>query len=408
MIHCLALAMCIMAASAAQAETILTLGEAERIFLESNLELQAKRAELPRYDAEALGAALLPNPSFSYRIESVEDGDRETEQIYALSMPMDFIWKRTWKRNVAEKRRDARRLMYEQDKADALFVLRDTYYKILLLRQNEKTLKDFLGKFGEFEETTRERFDAGDVPELDIIKLSAERSRIVRRIRAAQSEADVETNKLALMLNIEGGELVCSGSLTFVPLRLTIDELLARAVRERADVRASEAAADSSRANLTLAEREALPAVGIEAGYKTVTGGFKGFVLGVLVPLPIFNRNQSGVASATAELNSELTAYELRRTTASYEVKTIYGRLSRIEDRVRDIEGQLAPSREVTSITRVAYEEGESSLLDVLDAVRSEIEIQMEYHAAVHDHMTAVSELERATGTRLTGDEGRL
>lgn len=406
MIHCLALVMCIITASAAQAEMALTLGEAERVFLENNLELQLKRADLPRHDADALRAGLLPNPSFNYSVESVQNGDRDTEQIYSLSMPIDFLWTGGLKRETLQKKRNARQLSYEQERADALFLLRQTFYRTLLLKAHEGTLHGMIGMFSEIETRARERLKAGDISEIDVLKFSAERGKLLRYLSSVLTEAAAERRKLAYMLNVDARELSCTGALAFNPLLLTREDVLADAVTMRPDVKAAEAAADSSRAGLSLAKREVISPVEIEAGYKTVTGGFKGYTFAFSVPFPLFNRNQGGIASARAELTASALTHEIAKRAALHEASTLFDKVSFLQTRIEELAGNLETLREVTSITRFAYDEGEASPLDLLDAIRSERELVMEYQSILYEHMTAVADLERASGKTLTGRGG--
>ena len=55
------------------------------------------------------------------------------------------------------------------------------------------------------------------------------------------------------------------------------------------------------------------------------------------------------------------------------------------------------------SATRYAYERGATSLLEVLDAVKDQQEITLDYQAALHDYAISVRLLEAAVGSRLPG-----
>ncbi|MEW5744210.1 MAG: TolC family protein [Nitrospirota bacterium] len=384
----------------------MSLEDAEKLFLENNLELKAHKAELGKYDAGVIEAGLLPNPSFNYSLESVENGDRETEEVYSISQPVDIVRKRGLRTDVARKRRDARHLLFEQETLNALTELKQTYYRILYLRENETSLKGILDTFSDVRQKTEERLKAGDVAEVELLRLSNESKRFLRALERLTSEINAETGKLALMLNISMGDIVLKDSLAPAPLGYSRDELIAKAMEKRGDVRAASAQIDAAGNALTLSKREAVGPVEVAAGYKRRTGGFNGFAFGVSVPLPFFNRNQGGIAAAKAELEAERLNLEQLKKKAASEVATRADRAAFNADRVAQLSGQLTTANEITNSIRAAYDEGEASLIELLDAVRSERELLMERNEAVYDYWTTLFELEKATGMKLTKSGG--
>lgn len=386
---------------AAFAARSLSLEDAEKLFLENNLELKAKKAELGKYDAGVIEARLLANPAFKYNVESVENGERETEEVYSVSQPIDIVRKRGLRTDVARKKRDAQHLRYEQDILNALAELKQTYYRILYLRENETSLKSILDTFTDVRQKTGERFRAGDVAEVELLKLTNESKRFLRALESLKAERDVETRRLALMLNVRMDEVTLMDSFTPPSLDLSRDELVTKALRKRADIKAASVQVDAAGSALTLSKKEAVSPVEIEAGYKRRTGGFDGFAFGVTIPLPLFNRNQGGIAAAKAELEAgRLNLEQLQKKTAS-EVATLADRAAFISGRLAQLSGQLKTSSEITDSARAAYDEGEASIIELLDAVRSERELLIEHNDSVYEYWTILFELEKATGMEL-------
>ncbi|MFZ5995905.1 MAG: TolC family protein [Nitrospirota bacterium] len=384
----------------------MSLEDAEKLFLENNLELKAKKAELGKYDAGMAEAGLLPNPSFNYNIESVENGERETEEVYTISQPIDIVRKRGLRTDVARKKRDARYLLYEQETLNALAELKQTYYRILYLKENETSLKGILDTFSDVRQKTEERLKAGDVAEVELLKLSNEGKRFSRALESLKAEISAETRKLAVMLNISMDDVALKDSLVPAPFGYSRDELTARAMEKRGDIKAASAQIDAAGAALTLSKKDAVSPIEIEAGYKRRTGGFNGFAFGVSIPLPLFNRNQGGITAAKAELEAERINLEQLKKKAASEVATHADRATFNAHRVAQLSEQLTTANEITNSIRIAYDEGEASLIELLDAVRSERELLMEHNEAVYDYWTTLFELEKATGMKLTKGGG--
>ncbi len=384
----------------------LSMEEAEKLLIENNLELRVKKADLKKNDAEVIEAKIFTNPEASYNLESVKNGAKEREETYSLSQRMPVVGQRSKKIETALKKRDARTLFYEHEKAGLLAQMKQSYYRALLLLENMKAMESIIEMLRDVEGKTEERFKAGDVSEAELMRVMAERKKVLRSLEGLKAETTVEKKKLALMLNLPEDTFDLRDDFRYRASSLQKKDLVGRALEDRADVRAQAALLEASESFLSLSRREAVPQVAIEAGYKRRTGGFEGFVFGLSIPLPVFDRNQGNIALAQAELEQERLNYELLKKNAEYEVNLLYEKLTSLKARVSDITGQLDTTKELTKISLIAYEEGEAGLIELLDAVRTEKELLMEYNTLVYEHRAAVFEMEKAAGTKLADNGG--
>lgn len=385
---------------------VLSIEDAERIFLENNLELKIKKSELGRYDAEVIGAGVIPNPSVKYGIDSVRNGGRETEETFTISQRINIVSKRGLRISSAEKRRDAQYLLYEQDVLISLSQLKQVYYRALLLRENSRGMKDILNFFVDIENKTGERFRAGDISEAQYIKISAERMKFSSALEGILSELRTETMRLANLLNMDETDIIFKDALYHNPIALSLNELEALAIKKRIDIKAQSLFVNAAESELSLSMRERIMPIEIEAGYKKRSGGFEGFVFGVSIPIPLFDRNQSGIASANAGLRSEKLKEEQIRKAAISEIRHLFEKLTALNVRIMDLSEQLKMVREIARIVRISYEEGEAAIMEILDAFRSETEVSMEYNNALYNYRALLFEMERAAGTNLTKSGG--
>jgi outer membrane protein TolC len=142
----------------------------------------------------------------------------------------------------------------------------------------------------------------------------------------------------------------------------------------------------------------------------TVSGGVRYFnetkesawVLGFSLPLPLFDRNQSGMLEASARL----TKAELERHAAEVWVSTAlaeaYQSLVNAATEVTTLQNEVLPAaEEAFQATQEGYRLGKFGFLDVLDIQRTLFETRGRYLEALATYHKAVADLERLSGAEL-------
>lgn len=386
----------------AVAGTVLSVEEAEKIFIDNNLDIKSRMIELQKSDASILDAKVLPNPAVRYSIESVKNSTRETEETYSVIQNVDISGKRGRKIEAASMNKEARMFFLEHEISGLLAQMKQSYFKVLLLKENEKALSEIAGFFSDVERKTEARVSVGDASEADLMKLAGEKNKIVRGLEALRTDLKSEKRKLALLLNVEPTDFDVSGEFAYRHLNLGIEGLIELGQQNRPDIKGQGKIVEASKVALSASKKEAIPSIDLEAGYKKRSGGFNGFIFGVSIPLPLFNRNQGGIARAQIELAQEKVVFEALKKNTTYELNLLFERIASLQVRIADLSSQIETARELTRIAGIAYEEGETTLLELLDATRSEKELVVENNTAVYDYWAARFELEKAIGTKAT------
>lgn len=387
-------------ALAGQAWKFLSMEEAEKLCIENNLLIKAKKAEITKADAEIISAKIIPNPSLRYVVDYLKNREKETEETYSINQNIDISGKRSIRIDAAKKSREAGLYFLEQEIAGVILHLKQTYYKILFLKENERLLTTLVAMFEDVKNKTEERFKAGDVSEADLMKISSEQKNIRRSLDALRIELRAEKKKLGLLLNLGDNDLEPVGEFVYKPLMPDLKIAPESVLLQRSDIRGQGMLIEAATASLSFARRESIPSFDIEAGYKKRTGGFEGFVFGVTIPLPLFDRNQGGIERAKGEIEQERAALELMKKNALYEAAMLQEKIDSLSQIISETLHQLDTTRQLTKIARIAYEEGETGILELLDAVRSEKALSMEYNSNLYDYWAAIFELEKAAGKR--------
>lgn len=392
----------LMSAYPIYASMALSMEDAELLFLENNFEVKSKKIELQRSDALILDTKVQPNPAVRYSLESLQNGERETEETYSVIQSVDISGRRGRLIEAAHKSKEARSLLIVHEMSGLIVRMKLSFYKILFLKENQKALLEISGIISDIESKTEARVIDGDASEADLMKLRVEKNKIVRELEAIRTDLNSEKSKLALFLNIDSIDFDLVGELTYRPSNEGNEKLTDPGQLNRPDIKGQEKRVEVSALELSASTKGTIQPLDLEAGYKKRTGGFNGFVFGITVPLPLFNRNQGAIALAEAELAQEKVILEAVKKNAVYEVNILLERTASLRTRIVDLLLQVETSKRLTRIAGVAYEEGETGLLELLDAARSEKEIVMEKNTTVYDYWAARFELDKAVGTGIT------
>ncbi|MEQ9689334.1 MAG: TolC family protein [Hoeflea sp. D1-CHI-28] len=180
------------------------------------------------------------------------------------------------------------------------------------------------------------------------------------------------------------------------PVELPNSTTLDRAI----DVLQSEAEVLRSQAEFEMQRREALPDLTVSAGIRRFhDNDDSAFVVGLSIPIPVFDRKQGAIRRARAELvaaEADLAASRLRLANAVAAART---RLAAARDNVTALRADILPkAEEAFFFAEEGYRQGKFSYLDVLDAQRTLFEGRRELLDALQSFHESRAELERLAG----------
>jgi cobalt-zinc-cadmium efflux system outer membrane protein len=171
----------------------------------------------------------------------------------------------------------------------------------------------------------------------------------------------------------------------------------------RPELAAREAAVRESMARSAAEARGALGDWQLQGGSKQTAGLMTGQI-GLALPLPLFNRNDG----ARQRANSEVAEAKAWFDEVSIGVRAEAVAALAAYQAVREQEGSAATlrvrGREVSTIARTAYREGQATLIELLDAERAAADVATAHIRWTVDAWLARLELERALGARLDAD----
>ncbi len=252
------------------------------------------------------------------------------------------------------------------------------------------------------------RFHAGDVAERNIARSEIELVRSDADI--ARATVDVQDTRLALQLAMgvehpESGVAV-RGPLEYRRLELPSDSLVAMARAHRSDLAAANTrVVQSDDARRTAAALVVpTPQLSFVRQYSAPFESGHYYSLGLSFELPVLNqygaeRERAAAGVTTARIAARRTASQIERDVSA---AVIDFRMQRdLVEHYRD--GAVAKSEAGVDAARYAYSRGATSLLEVLDALRTAQDVRTEYVTALHDYWVSAYALNAAVGTDVLG-----
>lgn len=180
------------------------------------------------------------------------------------------------------------------------------------------------------------------------------------------------------------------------------DALVDTALNQRPDAQA--ARRDQARAETSTRLQQALrrPNVTVGAGYlrdRRVGSNGNGIIVGATFPLPLFDRNQGGIARAEAERRAADARADAVSAAVRLDLQQALDAVATSRARVRYIEREyLTTAREARDIVFESYRVGAADLIDYLDAQRAFRDTLRTYNRALFDERVSLFALAAATG----------
>jgi outer membrane protein, heavy metal efflux system len=338
-------------------------------FLEQNPITRETRARMAIAEAETSGRTLWSNPSIGISRE----GAGRTE-FYQASQPLPLSGR-------FPLIRQAGTLQGEVLNAEGGFSLwlarcslRAAFYRTLASQERHAIWRDADGELVRVIATLREREQEGEGSKLD--RLRAERERVEMATTASLVGADMASSRAEMLsflpTQIAAGPL--RGSLTSAEPRESFPDWVQRALANRLDIQAERRRLEQFRKEQQVASRLRIPEPVVNAGIKRAdlgaTGIATGPVVGVSLPLPLFNKGKTEVARWSAE--HERTAARLEQLTRRVQasVEGAWQTYAVHRDTRDQYQKQIASTAELVEIATLAYQEGEIGILQLLDAYR--------------------------------------
>lgn len=375
----------------------LTLAAAWTRTLAANPELQVAADEIEAATAARQQAALPGyNPELSWELESPRGNPRN--QTWRLSQTLELGGQRGARIALAERGQEQASLNQEARRQDLQARLYTTFMTVLTAQEGERLAQASAALAGKAQSIAERRVAAGKVPPLEATRAGV--ARASAEVELAQARTRLDSARQGLSAFWGGTDQpVADGDWSAVPA-LPDKERLREALSQSAAQKLADADIAQREAELQLVERSALPNITLSGGLKRSSNSAESAtLLGVSLPLPLFNRQQGKRREALVRIEQSQAARQATRINAQTALAVAMGRLQAAQAQLAAINTDILPGAEQALKTASqGYELGKFSFLDVLDAQRTLFQARNQYLAALDEAHRAYADIGRLVG----------
>ena len=360
------------------AESPLTEAEAVRLGLARADFADLERGAVQAAEADVLAAGRFPNPTLSYSRDHVDGSPDTVEQTWMLGQTFDVSGRRGLHREAASRRVAVVSAGNASRQLEMAAEIRRSFHAALFRQQTIRATETWARHFARVEGMVDKLARAGEASGYDRRRLARERQTAEARLAAERAELELIRARLMTLTGLSDtpdlqGELL--------PQPTPAVETALTRLEQHPGLQALSRRAEAADLEGRAAKRGGIPEVTVGIGPKYVDNGStqdNGVALSLSVPLPVFDRQQAGRQRAAAEALQARAEYRLAKRRAEGELRGLYRQAESLRATAADFRsGAVADSPELLRIAETAYQGGESSLLELLDAYRGALETEV-------------------------------
>lgn len=385
--------------------------EAVALFLRQNFDLLITKFGIDYAKGQQITARLFPNPVLSVgTLGAFSQGQTlaRSGQVYPqIQQLFEMAGKRGYRMESAGFGARSAEANFEDAIRQLTFTVKDAYYRVQLAQRRLALAEENRDRFSRILEVNTIRFKKGYIAEVDLIRIRLQvvdfQSQIIQAIQDGnQARAD-----LRVLLGLSPSvDVLLTTQLDYHLVEPDIVALRRLALDTRPDIRMKRLTQSQRMADLRLAKAYRIP--DITAGAGIALQGPQGpdnqqqlgFNLGV--PLPLFNRNQGGIAQAEVSIQVAETDLQKAIVQVENDVEIAYRNLLESRRLVETYRGGVLEDARLTlTIVEKAYERGGATIIDLLDAARTSRTIQQNYIETLFNYQRNLFLLENAVGREI-------
>jgi cobalt-zinc-cadmium efflux system outer membrane protein len=371
-------------------------------------ELAANAYEVRAREAALLQAGAFPNPTLELDLEDFGGGDEfsgvdAAQTTLLVGQRIELGGKRAARIALASADRDVAAWDYEVRRIDVLTSTAGTFVDVLAAQERNRLAAEVLGLAREMQGVATRRLRAGIANPAEEIRAGVAVD--VAEVELEHSEHGLATARQRLAA-IWGGEAPrferAVGGLDRLPLAPRAEELRQR-LAESPSVARWQAELLRRNASRESARSERTPDVTLHAGPRRLSGPDEtAFVVGVSVPLPLWDRGSGAIAEAehrVAKLSAEARGARVR---AAADLEAARVGLEAATEEASLLRSRVIPGTErAVAALRRGYEQGRFAQLEVIDAERARLAAREQYLTALTEAHHSAHQIERLTGVPL-------
>jgi cobalt-zinc-cadmium efflux system outer membrane protein len=380
----------------------------------NNPTLQADKLSIDESKAQEITAFLRPNPSFNFSLDGTQiTPDQGVWRPFAGTYEtpgISYLHERQHKRELRLESAKKATLIAESTHADMqrtmLFNLRSAFVSALQAKAVLQLAKDNLVYYDHVLKISKDRFEAGDIAQIDFDRLELGRVQYESDLQTAQQNLENAKIQMLTLMNsrMPVDEFDVSGTYDFNEQLASRDDFRKIALDERPDLKAAVESVDKAQTDhkLAVANGSTDPTWGAWFTHNSSNNnpfGLNTLGVSVSIPLRIFDKNQGEKQRTKVDITRQERLREAAEAGVLNDVDTSYAAVASDLILLRPYKAKyLQQAVRVRDTIFFSYQHGGTALLDFLNAESEYRMVELSYANLVGSYLTAAAQLNEAAG----------
>jgi cobalt-zinc-cadmium efflux system outer membrane protein len=354
-------------------------------------------------ESDVTGAGIRPNPELALERESAEGLGDPSETTFLLSQTFDTSGRRRLRRQSARASLEATRQENLADRLERALEVRRRFYRALHSQRRGAVLRAWRARIQATERIVSVRTEAGEASLYDLRRLRQEGALALTKADEAMADFSQAGAALLALLGTERTSFDgLSGRLLPEPPRAL--QQLATDLEQRPDLTAIKQREVAARLARRAGQRSTIPDITLGVGTKRVADERRAdweLVLGVEIPLALFDRGQASIARTEAQSQVATGEYQLALREAQASAWGLWQKAELLQRTATSVQSRyLEESKDLAETARLAYRGGEIGILELLDAYRGVTDTELRALDLALQARLAMIELDRVVGAK--------
>ena len=400
----------------AWAQKALTWDEVRTQFEKNSPTLRAGEIGIDESKAAEITAYLRPNPQVSLGVDQIGNTTQGSAfSASTMTATANYLHERRHKRELRLESAQKATGIALSSQADLerslLFNVRSAFVGTLQAKAVLKVATDNLAYWDQVLKISHDRYDAGDIAQIDLDRLELQRVQFESDVQTA--EVNLRTAKIELLMLLDDrtpiDQFDVLGLFEYKDQVATPDEFRKIALDTRPDLKAALQSVDKARTDhqLAVANGSTDPTINFDAGFPAISQAYLGYNpplreyvgFGVSIPLRIFDRNQGEKLRTQLDVDRNQKLLEATEAQVFSDVDSAYALVNSNLILLRPYKSKyLDQAVRVRETVRFSYEHGGAALLDFLSAENDYRSIELNYVNLIGAYWMAAAQLNLAVG----------
>lgn len=400
---------------AGRAQTALTWQQVKERFEAANPSLQAAQINIRESRAAEITAYLRPNPDFGFASDGTQltryGGVWRPFTGTQVTTSFSYLHERQHKRELRlENAKDATAIAsstYLDQERGLIFNLQNAFVQTLQAKAVLQNARENLAYWDRELTVNRNRFNAGDLAQVDLNRLELQRVQFESDFETAVVNLRTAKIQLLTLLNdnrtpIEAFDV--TGPFDFVDQLVPLEQFRTTALETRPDLKAAAQNIELARAahQLAVANGSTDPTWSAWWTHNPSFNNpydFNTLGASINIPLRIFDRNQGEKARTQIDIGRNERLRDATQAQVFSDVDSAYYTLIQTLNLLRPYRAKYLPlALDNRDRITISYQNGGASLLDFLDAEKAYRDTRLAYLNLVGSYLTAAAQMNQAVG----------